>query len=350
MAPWGLYQIGPAAFIQQAEIKKREVLMINTIATEGRIGATPLVRVEKFDTGPCELFLKLECNNMGGSIKDRIALSMIEAAEKNGNLQPGGTIIEATAGNTGIALALIGAMRGYQTLMVVPDKMSSEKVLHLRALGAEVLTTRSDVNKGHPEYYQDLARAIAAARPGAYYINQFENPANPAAHEESTGPEVWEQMHRELDAIVCGVGSGGTLTGLTRYFRKTAPHVKMVLADPKGSLLHEYVTSGSIGTPGSWLVEGVGEDFVSRFVDFSSVVESYQISDSASFQTARELLRLEGILAGSSSGTLLAAALEYCRSRTRPERVLTFVCDTGNKYLSKFFNDGWLRENNLPVN
>src|SRR5882672_9352465 len=182
------------------------------------IGNTPLVEVTRFDTGLCKLFLKLESQNPGGSIKDRIGVAMIESAEQDGRLKPGGTVVEATAGNTGLGLALVARAKGYRVLLVVPDKMSAEKVLHLKALGAEIRTTRSDVVKGHPEYYQDMAARLAAEIPGAFYANQFDNPANPAAHERTTGPEIWEQMQHHVDAVVCGVGSGGTLTGLTRYF------------------------------------------------------------------------------------------------------------------------------------
>ena len=196
------------------------------------IGNTPMVELAHIETDPCRLFVKLENQNPGGSIKDRIGLSMIEAAEQGGKLKPGGTLIEATAGNTGLGLALVAANRGYRLILVIPDKMAQEKVFHLRALGAEVRMTRSDVGKGHPEYYQDLAEQLARETPGAYYVNQFANPANPRAHEQTTGPEIWEQMHHQLDAVVCGVGSGGTLTGLGRYFRRVAPHVEMILADP----------------------------------------------------------------------------------------------------------------------
>jgi cystathionine beta-synthase len=311
------------------------------------VGNTPLVRLSRLDTGPCELFVKLESQNPGGSIKDRIAQAMIEAAERDGRLPPGGTIVEATAGNTGIALALVGALKGYRTLLVVPDKMSREKIQHLQALGAEVVMTRSDVGRGHPDYYHDVAARIAAERPGACFVNQFANPANPAAHERTTGPEIWAQMEGRLDAVVCGVGSGGTLTGLTHYFRTVAPQVKMVLADPLGSVVAEYTRSGRIGTVGSWLVEGIGEDFLPAILDLSGVREAYEIPDAESFATARELLRLEGILGGSSSGTLVAAALRYCRSRDQPERVVTFVCDTGAKYLSKMYNDFWLADQGL---
>jgi cystathionine beta-synthase len=307
------------------------------------IGNTPLVQLESFDTGPCSLFVKLESQNPGGSIKDRIGLAMIEAAERDGRLHPGATIVEATAGNTGLGLALVAARKGYRLLLVIPDKMSQEKIFHLRALGAEVRLTRSDVAKGHPEYYQDLAARLARELPG-FYVNQFENPANPLAHETTTGPEIWRQMDERLDAVVCGVGSGGTITGLSRYFARVAPDVEMVLADPAGSILAEFVKTGKVGQAGGWLVEGIGEDFVPSIADLGRVGQAYTITDEESFMTARALLRGEGILAGSSSGTLIAAALRYCRAQTEPKRVVTFVCDSGNKYLSKMFNDFWMRD------
>ena len=311
------------------------------------IGNTPLVRVTRFDTGPCTLYLKLESQNPGGSIKDRIGVAMIEAAERDGRLRPGGTIVEATAGNTGLGLALVGRAKGYRVVLVVPDKMSTEKVLHLRAMGAEVHITRSDVGKGHPEYYQDVAARLAQDIPGAFFADQFNNPANPLAHECGTGPELWAQTGHDLDAIVVGVGSSGTLTGLTRFFQKVQPELEMVLADPEGSIMAEYSRSGTLGTPGSWAVEGIGEDFVPAIADLSSVRHAYSISDEESFAMARELLRVEGIPGGSSTGTLLAAALRYCRAQTEPKRVVTFVCDSGNKYLSNMYNDHWMLEQGL---
>ncbi|WP_374349375.1 pyridoxal-phosphate dependent enzyme [Chitinimonas sp.] len=307
----------------------------------GLIGQTPLLKITRLDTGPCELFVKLESQNPGGSIKDRIALTMIEAAEREGKLAPGGTIIEATAGNTGLGLALVAARKGYKLKLVVPDKMSLEKIANLKALGAEVLITRSDVNKGHPLYYQDYARRLADETPGAFYIDQFNNPANPIAHELGTGPEIWQQMAHEVDVVVVGVGSSGTLTGLSRFFKRAAPNVEFVLADPVGSILADYVETGSYGEAGSWRVEGIGEDFVPPLADFSAVRSAQRISDEESITTARALLEHEGVLAGSSSGTLVAAALRYCRAQTSPKRVVTFICDSGNKYLSKQFNEGW---------
>jgi len=311
------------------------------------IGNTPLVRVQRLDTGPCQLFLKLESQNPGGSIKDRIALSMVNAAERDGQLKPGGTLVEATAGNTGLGLALIAALKGYKLKLVIPDKMSAEKIFHLRALGAEVIITRSDVEKGHPDYYQDKARALAESTLGAFYVNQFENPANPLTHEQSTGPEIWQQTGGQLDAVIAGVGSGGTLTGLGRYFKRVAPHVQMVLADPQGSILAPTIKYGVSPPCGSWLVEGIGEDFIPTNFDTSLVSQAYSIPDSESISTARALLQQEGILCGSSSGTLIAAALRYCREQTTPKRVVTLVCDSGNKYLSKIFNPYWLDDHGL---
>jgi len=307
------------------------------------IGNTPLLEITHLSRGVCRLFVKLENQNPGGSIKDRIGLSMIEAAERDGKLQPGGTIIEATAGNTGLGLALVAAQKGYKLILVVPDKMAREKIFHLRALGTEVLLTRSDVGKGHAEYYQDMAKRIAQET-GAFYVDQFGNPANPEAHEKTTGPEIWEQMEHDVDAVVCGVGSGGTLTGLSRFFERVSPETQMVLADPVGSVLCDYIRTGRLKEAGSWVVEGIGEDFIPPIADLSRVSAAYSISDEESLTTARELLRKEGVLGGSSSGTLVAAALRYCREQTEPKRVVTFICDTGNKYLSKMFNDFWMAD------
>jgi cystathionine beta-synthase len=306
------------------------------------IGNTPLVEVARIDTGKCRLFLKLENQNPGGSIKDRIALSMIEAAEADGRLKAGGTIIEATAGNTGLGLALVAAQKGYRLILIMPDKMAQEKIFHLRALGAEVRMTRSDVGKGHPEYYQDIAAKLTQETPGAIYINQFANPANPLAHETGTAPEIWQQMEHRIDAVVCGVGSGGTLTGIGRFMKKVSPATKIVLADPKGSVLTELVNTGHMNAVGSWLVEGIGEDFIPPVCDLSRVNKAYSIPDSEAFAALRTLLKTEGIMAGTSSGTLIAAALRYCREQTRPKRVVTLVCDSGNKYLSKVYNDYWM--------
>ena len=306
------------------------------------IGNTPLVQLTGFDTGPCELFLKLESQNPGGSIKDRIGVSMIEAAEQSGRLQPGGTMVEATAGNTGIGLALVAAIKGYRLILVIPDKMSPEKIAHAKALGADIRLTRSDVGPGHPLFYKDMAARITEETPGAFHVDQFANEANPAAHERTTGPEIWEQMGHNVDAIVCGMGSGGTLTGLSRYFARVQPELAMVLADPAGSALAELVMTGHSCTCGNYAVEGIGSGTLPPIADVSRVRAAYSITDEDSFHTARELLKRTGILGGSSSGTLLAAALRYCREQKQPRRVVTFVCDTGAKYLSKMYNDYWM--------
>ena len=306
------------------------------------IGHTPLVEVRRLDVGRCRLFLKLENQNPGGSIKDRVALAMIEAGEQEGKLKKNALIVEATAGNTGLGLALVASQKGYRLLIVVPDKMSQEKIFHLKAMGAEVVLTRSDVTKGHPEYYQDMAARLATEQ-GAFYVNQFANPANPLAHEQTTGPEIWEQMEHKVDAVVAGVGTGGTITGLSRYFARVSPHTEMVVADPVGSIVAHYVKTGTVSTAvGSWLVEGIGEDFIPPVADLSRVKKAYSIPDAEAFNVCRDLLRQEGIFAGSSSGTLIGAALRYCREQKSEKRVVSLVCDSGNKYLSKVYNDYWM--------
>jgi len=311
------------------------------------IGKTPMVEVTKIDTGPCRLFLKLEAQNPGGSIKDRIAVEMIEAAEKEGWLKPGGTIVEATAGNTGLALTLVGQAKGYKVLLVIPDKMSKEKIQHLRAMGADVRLTRSDVPHGHPEYYTDMAERLSQQLPGGFYVNQFANDANAAAHVKTTGPEIWDQMDHEIDAFVAGIGSGGTITGVAQFLKSQGAKTQIILADPVGSTLAGIVNDGVPGPEGSYTVEGIGQNFVPDTADMSLIDRAYSIPDAEAIATVRELLLKEGILAGSSSGTLIAAALRWCREQTGPKRVVTFVCDTGAKYLSKVYNDAWLADQGL---
>jgi len=291
------------------------------------VGRTPMLEVTHIDTGPCRLFLKLELMNPGGSIKDRIGISMIGEAEKRGDIKPGD----------------VAAQKGYHLILVLPDKMSQEKIFNLRAMGTEVVLTRSDVARGHPEYYQDLGRKIADEKK-AYFINQFGNPDNPLAHEQTTAPEILEQMEGDVDAVVLGVGSSGTVSGFSKYLKANSPQTEIIIADPVGSIVADYVNTGKFGESASWLVEGIGEDFIPEIADFSAATKGYSISDAESFETARELLRKEGILAGSSTGTLLAAALRFCREQTEPKRVVTLACDTGNKYLSKLYNDFWLED------
>jgi cystathionine beta-synthase len=312
------------------------------------IGNTPMLKLTAFDTGPCELFVKLESQNPGGSIKDRVGLAIIEEAEKSGDLKAGGTIIEATAGNTGIGLALVAVIKGYKIILVIPDKMSREKILHLEGLGAEIVLTRSDVPEGHPEYYQDLARTIAAKTPGSFLANQFSNPANPMIHRTTTGPEIWEQMDGNIDAMVAGVGSGGTITGLAEFFKEKNPNIQMVVADPEGSIVADAVIKGSFSYDGgSWLVEGVGEDFIPDNLNVDLIDDAEVVTDKEAFQTLQILIRKEGVLGGSSTGTLVAGAVKWCQKQTSPKRVVTFICDTGNKYLSKAYNKSWLHDNDL---
>jgi cystathionine beta-synthase len=311
------------------------------------IGNTPMVEATRLDTRPCRLFLKLESQNPGGSIKDRIALSMIAAAEREGFLKPGGTIVEATAGNTGLALALVGQAKGYKVLLVIPDKMSKEKIQHLRAMGADVRLTRSDVPHGHPEYYTDMAERLAQQIPGGFYVNQFANDANSAAHFETTGPEIWAQTGGRIDAFVAGIGSGGTITGIGRFLKSKGSKAEIILADPVGSTLAGLINDGVPGPEGSYTVEGIGQNFVPDTADVTLIDKAYSIPDAEAIATVRELLLKEGVLAGSSSGTLIAAALRWCREQTEPKTCVTFVCDTGAKYLSKVYNDAWLADQGL---
>jgi len=313
------------------------------------IGDTPIVEVSCFATGSCRLFLKLENQNPSGSIKDRVGKSIVESAEAQGLLKPGMTLIEATAGNTGLGLALVALKKGYKLVLVIPDKMSAEKIAHLKALGAKIVMTRSDVAQGHPEYYQDYALRLSQEMENSFFVNQFCNPANPRAHSETTGPEIWQQMNGAVDTLVVGVGSGGTLRGLTDYFKTKLAPPEFVLADPKGSILADYVMTGKHDVPGSWYVEGIGEDFVPEMCDFSLVKAAYTITDAQAFATIRTLLKKEGILAGTSSGVLIAAAVQYAQQQTAAKNIVTFVCDTGNKYLSKVYNDDWMREHGFSI-
>ncbi len=320
------------------------------------IGNTPMLLVKNIDTGPCDLYLKLESFNIGGSVKDRPALNMIRTAEKEGLLNKGGTIVEATAGNTGIALAIIAIKKGYKVIIVVPNKMTVEKIYHLKALGAEVIVTRSDVVNGHPEYYIEVAKKIAKEKK-AFYVNQFSNKANLNSHFNELGPEIYKQLNGNIDAFVAGVGTGGTITGVGKYLKSKNSNCKLILADPRGSILREYIKTGKLSKfVGSWIVEGIGEDFCPPLFNKEFIDDAYTISDQAAVKTCSDLLKREGVLAGSSSGTLIAAAIKYCRKQTKKMNVVTLVCDAGDKYLRKIYNESWRikegldfkkRENNL---
>jgi len=305
------------------------------------VGRTPLVKLRRLNEGlQATVAIKVESANPGGSVKDRVALSMIADAERKGQLRAGGTIIEATAGNTGVGLAMVAAVKGYRCIFVLPDKMASEKVLLLKAYGAEVIITPTAVAPDSPESYNGVADRLAREIPGAWRPNQFTNMNNPEIHYRTTGPEIWEQTDGKITVFVCGVGTGGTVSGVARFLKEMNPDIKVIGADPDGSVL-------SGGTPKSWKVEGIGEDFVPKTFNGHLVDEWIRIGDAEAFQTARMLARREGMLFGGSTGTNVAAALRYAR-RLGPEHlVVTIGCDTGRNYLSKFFNDSWLAENKL---
>ncbi len=314
------------------------------------IGSTPMLKVNNIYTGKCNLYLKLESFNLGGSIKDRPAKNMILEAEKKGILKRGGTIVEATAGNTGIALAIIALKRGYKVIIIVPDKMTIEKVFHLRALGAEVITARSDVINGHPDYYLDIAKRIAKEKK-AFYINQFSNRANLNSHIKDLGPEIFSQLNGNVDAFVAGVGTGGTISGVGAYLKSKNKKCELVLADPKGSILKDLIKKGVINKNiGSWIVEGIGEDFCPPLFDKGLIDEAYSITDLEAIKTCNDILKKEGILAGSSSGTLISAAIKYCKAQTKRKNVVTLVCDAGDKYLRKVYNENWRIKNNFYLN
>jgi cystathionine beta-synthase len=310
------------------------------------IGNTPVVKINQIDTGLCDLYVKMESLNPFGSIKDRVGLKMIDDAEKNGTLTRGSTIIECTAGNTGLGLALAAQLKGYKLILVIPDKMSLEKIRHLEAMGVEIIITRSDVEKGHPEHYHSVAENLLKKTPGSFFANQFENPSNPRVHEETTGPEIWDQMDGKIDAFVAGVGTGGTISGVGKYLKSKNPDIKIVVADPEGSIVADAVNNGKFNYDGgSWFVEGIGEDYIPRTLNLDVIDEGIYVSDKDAFAMLDNLLQKEGILAGSSCGTLVEAAIKWCKKQTEPKTVVTLICDTGNKYLSKAFNKDWVKEN-----
>ena len=309
---------------------------INSI-TEA-VGRTPLLRLNAVGGGlPVTILAKLEMLNPGGSQKDRIALSMVEDAERRGELKPGMVIVEATAGNTGVGLAMAAAVRGYRCIFAVPDKMSHEKVDLLRAYGAEVVWTPTAVPPDSPDSYNGVADRIALEL-GGWRPGQFINHSNPAAHYATTGPEIWQDAAGRVDALVAGVGTGGSLSGVARYLRERNPHLHVVGADPVGSIL-------SGGEPGSWVVEGIGEDFFPETFEPSVVDEWVKVSDAESFSAARRLAREEGVLAGGSAGTALHAALVVAERLPHGSVVAVILPDTGRNYLSKFHSDEWMRQN-----
>lgn len=310
------------------------------------LGHTPLVRINHLAQHmESHIYAKIEFLNPGGSVKDRIGRTIIDDAEQKGLLKPGGTIVEATSGNTGFGLAIVAAVRGYKTIFVMPDKMSQEKVQNLRAFGAKVIITPTEIAPEDPRSYYNVSKKIAQETPGAFYANQYHNPQNPQAHYETTGPEIWEQTEGKIDAFVCGMGTGGTISGTGKYLKEKNPKVKVIGVDPVGSLYTEYFKTKKLGEAHSYKIEGIGEDFLPSTMDFKYVDEVIQVSDKEAFQLTRQLVTREGIFAGGSSGAALAGALKYARGLKEPEEIVVLLPDSGDRYLSKIFNDDWMREN-----
>lgn len=315
------------------------------------IGWTPLIRLTRVTRGiATPVYVKAEIRNPGGSVKDRIGIPIIERAEREGKLKPGGTIVEGTSGNTGVALAIAASLKGYRCVFTMPDKMSQEKVRLLKAFGAEVIITPTAVAPDHPDSYVMTAKRIAHETPNAVLADQFYNQANPEAHEATTGPEIWEQTEGRITHIVAGAGTGGTITGVGRYLKKKNPKVQVVCADPVGSILAEYWRSNGTnkieGVP--YKVEGVGQDKIPGALDMKLIDEFQTVADRDAFAMARRMTREEGLFAGGSSGLLAHVALTVARRINDPSAcVVTFLCDTGERYLSKLYNDEWMRENQM---
>ncbi len=313
------------------------------------IGATPLVRLNRLARGlAATLLAKVEFFNPGGSVKDRIALNIIEDAEKAGRLKPGGTVVEATSGNTGVGLAIVCAIKGYKSIFVMPDKMSQEKIRLLRAYGAKVIITPTAVAPDDPRSYYEVAKRIVNETPNSILANQYHNPENPRSHYLTTGPEIWEQTEGKVTDVIIGMGTGGTITGVGRFLKERNPRIRIVGVDPYGSLLYETHKLGHLPDdphPKTYKTEGIGEDFLPSSLDLSVVDTVIQVSDKESFLMTRRLTREEGVFAGVSSGSAVAAALRYCRDLSSDRLVVVILPDAGSRYLSKAFDDDWMREN-----
>ncbi len=312
------------------------------------IGHTPLVQINKMTRDlSSQIYAKLEYFNPAGSVKDRMALFMIEDAERRGLLKPGGTIVENSSGNTGAALAMIAAVKGYRCIITMPDKMSDEKKNLMKAFGAEVVVTPTDVPADSPESYYSVARRIASEIPDAYYPDQYNNPKNIEAHYRTTGPEIWEQTGGEIDIFMTGIGTGGTLSGTGRFLKEKNPDIKIIAVDPEGSVFYDYFRKGKPGEPHVYKVEGIGEDYLVKAVDFDIIDDMVQVNDKNSFLTARRLAMEEGIFAGGSSGSVMWAALQVAQKLESPQKIVAILQDSGYRYISKLYNDDWMKKNDF---
>ncbi len=315
------------------------------------IGNTPIVKLNKISKGyKPQIFLKLEFFNPGSSVKDRIGIEIIEDAERDGRLRPGGTIVEATSGNTGVGLAIAAAVKNYKCIFTIPDKMSNEKVQLLRAFGAEVIITPTAVAHESPESYTEVAKRIVRETPNSILANQFYNQKNPEAHYRTTGPEIWEQTGGQIDYFVAGVGTGGTISGVGKFLKEKNPAIKIIAADPTGSILRDFVKTKKIpDTFKPYKVEGIGLDWIPGTLHLDYVDEVIEVTDKESFTIGRRLAREEGIFSGGSSGTALAAALKLAERLDEKQTIVVLIPDTGERYLSKMYNDNWMREHGLLI-
>ncbi|MBI4042458.1 MAG: cysteine synthase family protein [Deltaproteobacteria bacterium] len=314
------------------------------------VGNTPLVRLQKVASAvQSEIYAKLEYFNPAGSVKDRIGLTIIDSAEKSGALKPGGTIVEATSGNTGMGLAMVAAVKGYRTICVMPDKVSHEKVRNLEAFGAKVVLAPTNVSPEDPNSYYKVAERLVRETPNSFYANQYHNPDNPRAHYETTGPEIWEQMERRVDAFVAGMGTGGTISGTGQFLKEKNPAIKIVGVDPIGSIYYDYFKTGKMPHPRQYDIEGIGEDFLPSTMNLKILDEIVQVDDQSSFTMTRNLLRWEGIFAGGSSGTAVYGAIEYAKKLRKPQRIVVLIPDSGDRYLSKVYDDEWLKSKGYKI-